>query len=241
MLKLLLNIVQIFIGIYWAGEVARQNPKVDSFVAQLESGYEKFNLGLNDTKIVEGLAALRRIYGWLAVATIIFFFAFSRFFAGSPRLGYLWSLSFIVSLFGWFSIKWCLDHKKTVSEFGPQIALIVFGPLLMGVFDLLMGTPFTQILSGPIQAMPNPWGDQLSLPANPIGFGAVLSLVLAVFFAIYYSVTWLLTAPAAFGSAILIAIPVFLARFVQAVWPRKPFFGFTVLLFAGASLWQLWL
>jgi hypothetical protein len=83
MLEFFLNIVQILIGVYWAGEVARQNPKIDSFVAQLESGYEKFNLSLKDTKIVEGLAALRRIYGWLAVATIIFFFAFSRFFASS--------------------------------------------------------------------------------------------------------------------------------------------------------------
>jgi hypothetical protein len=36
MLKFVLNIVQIVIGVYWAGDVARQNPKIDAFVAQLK-------------------------------------------------------------------------------------------------------------------------------------------------------------------------------------------------------------
>jgi hypothetical protein len=239
MLKLTLNIIQILIGVYWAGEVARQNPKIDNFVAQLESGYGKFNQSIKDANIIEGLSALRKLYGWLAITAFVLLFVLGRFFATSPRLGYFWSVTFAICCFGWFSIKWCLEHKKTVAEFGPQVALIVFGPLWVGVFDLLMGTPFMQILSEPFQKIPNPWGFQFPTFTNPIAFGAVLSGILTFFFAVYYAITWFLTVPTSFVSALFIVVPVFLARFVHVIAPRKPFFGFTVLLFAGATLWQL--
>lgn len=241
MLKLILNIVQIIIGVYWAGDVARQNPKIDAFVAQLELGYDVFNQQVKDIKISEGLVTLRRLYGWTAIALAAVFFLAGRILGTSPKLGVIWSIVFLVSGFGWFSIKWCTEHKKTISQYGSQIALMVFGPLLLGSFDILMGTPFVQIIAEPFNQIPSvvPW--QFPHYTNPIAVGTVMSVILAAFFCVYYAITWVLSAPAAFLSAALVAIPVALARIVHAIAPRKAFFGFTVLIFSVATLWQLWL
>lgn len=241
MLKLTLSLIQILIGIYWAGDVARQNPKIDAFVAQLEDGYGAFNQRLQGIRIGDGLIVLRRIYGWTAVAAAMLFFVLGRYLGQNPVFRTFWSTAFFVSFFGWFSIRWCTEHKRAVSDYGPQVALFVFGPLLMGAFDILMGTPFVQILMEPLNRVPNPWGWTIQQPANSIALGAVLSAFLAVFFAVYYVITWVFAAPAAFVSALVVALPVALARFVYVIAPRKAFFGLTAVVLTLATLWQLWL
>lgn len=241
MLRLLLNLVQIVIAIYWAGDVARQNHKIDAFVAQLELGYGQFNQRLRDVKIVEGLAALQRLYGWVAIVTVASLILFGRLFGGNATAGLAWPSFFLVSVFGWFSIKWCINHRKAVFEYGPQVALLVFGPILMGVLDALTGTPFVQVLAEPFARIPNPWGWQVPRFTNPMALGALMSAVLAAFFGLYYVVAWILSIPAAFASAALVALPVALARIIHVIAPRKAFFGLTVLLFTVATLWQLWL
>ena len=216
MLKLLLTLVQIIIGFYWAGDMARQNPRIDALVTHLENGYGNFNEKLKDAKIIGGLSALRSFYGWLAVAAFSLFFVLPKVIDPSPNFFGFLSLVGLGSVFGWFSIKWCLNHRKTVREFGSQVSLMVFGPILIGAFDLLLQTPFTQILAEGFYRIPLPFGWEVPHLTNPIAIGGAISLLFAVFFGLYYIITWLLTVPAAFASATIILLPVLLARFIHA-------------------------
>ncbi|MBA5637755.1 hypothetical protein H3H37_11890 [Duganella sp. LX20W] len=241
MLKLILTLVQIIIGFYWAGDMARQNPKIDALVTHLEGGYGSFNEKLKSAKIVESLSVLRNFYGWVAVVAFLLFIVLSKIIGPNPNfLGYLSPVG-IGSVFGWFSIKWCLEHRKTVREFGSQASLFVFGPILLGAFDLLLHTQFTQILAEGFYRIPLPLGWEVPHLTNPIAISGVISLLFATFFGLYYILTWLFTVPAAFASAVIILLPVLLARFIHAVAPRKPFVGFTFVLFTAVTLWSLWL
>lgn len=241
MLKLLLTLVQIVIGFYWAGDMARQNPRIDSLVTHLENGYGSFNEKLKDAKVTDGLLALRGFYGWVAVAAFSLFLVLPRFTGPNPSFFGFLSLVGISSVFGWFSIKWCLDHQKTVREFGSQVSLMVFGPILIGAFDLLFNTPFAQILAEGFYRIPLPLGWEVPQLTNPLAIGSAISLLFAAFVGIYYIITWLLTVPAAFASATIILLPVVLARFIHTLAPRKPFVGFTFVLFTLVTLWSLWL
>jgi hypothetical protein len=242
MLKIFLNLILVVVAIYWAGDVARQNSRIDAFVAQLELGYGQFNQRLRDTTIIDGLTTLQRLYGWAAILTVASLFLFGRLFGGNGTVGIVWSSCFLISVFGWFSIRWCISHRRAATEYGSQVALLVFGPTLMGILDVLAGTPFTQLLAEPFGRIPNPWGWENPVStANPMALGAAMSLALAVFFAVYYVITWMLAIPAAFASAVLVALPVAVARFIHVIAPRKAFFGLTVVVFTAATLWQLWL
>lgn len=241
MLKLLFTVVQIIIGFYWAGDMARQNPRIDSLVTHLENGYGSFNEKLKDAKIAESLSALRSFYGWVAIAAFSSFFVLPKVIGPNPGFFGFVSLVGVGSAFGWFSIKWCLDHRKTVREFGSQVSLMVFGPILIGAFDLLFNTPFTQILAEGFYGIPLPLGWEIPHLTNPIAIGGAISLLFATFFGLYYIITWLLTVPAAFASVSIVLLPVALARFIHTVTPRKPFVGFTFVLFTAVTLWSIWL
>ncbi len=241
MLKILLAFVQIIIGFYWAGDMARQNQRIDELVTHLENGYGSFNKKLKDAKIAEGLSSLKKLYGW---STVLFFsmsFALPKFIGSNPSFFSFPLLVSFGSAFGWFSIKWCLHHRKTVQEIGPQVLLMIFSPILLSAFDLLFKIPFIQIFAMSLYSIPLPFGWEIPHFTNPITIGCIFSLLFAIFFAFYYVTTWLLTAPAAFASVTIILLPVLFARFIHTIAPRKPFFGFTFVLFTAATLGSLWI
>jgi len=241
MLKILFACLQILISFYWVGDMARQNPKINDFVAHLENGYGSFNDRLKDVKVVEGLNVLRKFYRYISIASIAAFFILPKIVGPNQLLaGYLSSIG-LASMFGWFSIKWCIDHKNAITGMRPQVGLMIFGPVILGTFDAFMGTQFMAVLSQPLYKIATIFGVHVPHLTNPIAIGGCLSLVFAVFFIIYYIITWLVAAPAAFLSAALVLLPVAAARLIHTVAPRKAFVGLTFVLFATASLGLLWL
>lgn len=241
MLKTILTFVQIVIGFYWAGDMARQNPRVDALVTHLENGYEGFNEKLKDAKIVEGLSMLKRFYGWVAVAIFSMFFALSKILGSNPQFFFFMSLVGLGSVFGWFSIKWCLEHRRTIREFSSNVLIMIFAPILIGIFDFFLHTPFTQVLAEGFYHLPLPDGWEVPHLTNPLAIGGAISLFFATFVGFYYIITWLLTVPAAFASVAIVLLPVLLARFIHVAAPRKPFVGFTFVLFTVVTLGSLWL
>lgn len=236
MLKILCTCLQILIGFYWAGDMARQNPKINDFVAHLENGYGSFNNRLKDIKVIEGLNSLRKVYRYISIASIALFFILPRMIGPNRMLaGYLSTIG-MLSMFGWFSIKWCVDHKSAITGIRPQVGLMIFGPIVLGASDVFLGTPFMAILSQPLYKIATISGFHVPQLTNPIAIGGSLSLVSAAFFLIYYVITWLVAAPAAFLSAALILLPVAAARLIHTIAPRKAFVGLTFILFAAASL-----
>lgn len=238
MLKVTLTFIQLLIAIYWCGAVARQNLKVDNLLLLIEGGYTRFNSRLKDTKVKAGLGQLRSFYGWLAVVTLSFFLLLGRFLSPNTYVPVWLSLLFLGALFGWFSIKWLTQHTAMLKELAPHIALIVFAPLLLGLLDLWLGTPFTILLSDPASQLLNSFGIQAPVLSNPITIGGLLSGLMALSMLAYYLIVWVLAAPTAFLSALVVVLPIMLARLIHTYAPKKNFFGFTALVMLVVSLWM---
>jgi hypothetical protein len=241
MTKIFLNVVLIFISIYWAGEAARQNPKINNFVLQLEKGYQSFNENLQEISILNGLKMLGRLYGWLAISSLFIIFLMSIFSIKNSAFAISLLFSFVASFFSWLSIKWVTEHKKTILEMRPQVVLSVFTPLIMGVSDWKIGTSFIAIFIKSLPSVPLLFGYEVTQDINPILFGLLISLLFLSLLLFYYFTIWIVAAILAFVSAVIISTPVFLARFIHVIAPRKAFFGFTALIFSIALLWQSWL
>jgi hypothetical protein len=222
-----LVLIQVLIGFYWAGDMARQSSKIDTLVSGLEDSYGSFNTRLKDARVMTGLAALRRFYGWIAVVATITLLIFPSIIGPNQAFAGLASVALLMSILGWFSIKWWLDHKNTASEIGSRLALFIFLPLLIAIFDTILSTPFTHILADALYRIP--LLPDLSIPklTSPLAIGSAISALFAVGALFFYLLIWLMTAPIVFLSAVLIALPVLLARFIHTIAPRRAFVGLT--------------
>ncbi|WP_175856640.1 hypothetical protein [Burkholderia anthina] len=132
MLKILFVSLQVLIGYYWAGDMARQNPKINDFVAHLEDGYGNLNDRLKDVRVIEGLNALKNIYRYISILSIASFFILLKIAGPNRLLGDYLSVIGMVSLFGWFSIKWCINHKSAITGMWPHVGLMICGPVALG-------------------------------------------------------------------------------------------------------------
>lgn len=70
---MLVNIGLILVGVYLAGNFARQNPKFDAFLVVIEDGYDGLNRKIKDANIRQGVILLQRIYGVLAFLSVALF------------------------------------------------------------------------------------------------------------------------------------------------------------------------
>lgn len=232
-LSLLIKLMLVVIGIYWAGDATDQNPKIKGAIALIESGYGSFNDRLKHTRIQEGLKWLRKIYGWAAITIMVAFFFLGRWV--NESLGFVLSIIFFASFWGWFSIRWSTEHKKELAEFTPLI-IGVLGPLLIGILDLINGTSLTNAIADlfyiPASAM------ELNVPrvGNPVVIGGTISAICALSLAVLYLLTWLLVVPIVFASVALIALPIWFARLIDLFTPKKPFPGFLIMIIVALTI-----
>lgn len=180
---------------------------------------------------------LRKLYGAIAIAAFALFFVFPKVIGPSVQVAGLLSTAGLTSIFAWLSIKWCLSHKKAAAEFGSQVALLVFGPLVLGIADLVLKTPFTQALVEPLYRMPPPFGIMIPHFTNPLAIGVMFSLVFACVTAALYVVMWVAALPTTAASVALVLLPVVFARFIHLFAPRKAFMGFAIVLAVIATYW----
>lgn len=237
MLKIFLTLLVILISVYWVGEKARRNPKIDAFLSAIEGHYSKLNERLEDATTMNGLRFLRKFYGWISVFLFVGLYAIQRFSQPNSTniLPLFWGFGF--TFMGWFSIKWVIDHKNTISEFSRNNALIVFGPLLLGVFDMIFDTPFTEILAFPFQQIATTLHFYVPEILNPLAIGSAVSLVFLIFFAFYYLLTWAVTVPVFLVSVFAVVLPIQFARLLAAIDRKNTFFWFTVFLMIVISVW----
>lgn len=237
MLKIALTLLVVLISVYWVGEKARRNPKIDAFLSAIEGHYSRLNNRLEDASTISGLRFLRRLYGWASVFLFACLFAFQRFSQQSPTnfLSLFWVFCF--AFMGWFSIKWVIDHKNTISEFSRNNALMIFGPLLMGVFDLVFHTHFTEILLLPFQQAAATLHFNIPEVSNPLAIGGAISLVFLVFFGVYYLLTWAVTVPVFMVSVFTVVLPIKFARVLAQIDRNNTFFWFTVFAMIVISVW----
>jgi hypothetical protein len=147
----------------------------------------------------------------------------------------------MLSFLGWFSIKWCTQHKKAVAEFAPQVALMVCGPLVLALFDHFVDGAIVQQLISPLSRIVAVLGWSLPSSSHPFLQGGVLSVVLVVCFLMFYLFTWALVSPIAFLSLGLIALAVWFAKFIHLIAPVKPFVGLAMVVFVIVTFAPIWL
>jgi hypothetical protein len=237
MLKIALTLLTVLISVYWVGEKARRNPKINEFLSAIEGHYSRLNSRLEDATTISGLRFLRRLYGWAAVFLFVCLFVFQRFSEPSPTslLSLFWVFGF--AFMGWFSIKWVIDHKNTIDEFSKNNALMIFGPLLTGVFDFIFHTHFTEILLAPFQQAAATLHFNIPEISSPLAIGAAVSLVFLVFFGFYYLLTWAVTVPVFMISVFAVVLPIRLARFLAKIDRNNTFFWLSVIVMLVVSVW----
>ncbi|MGL4603836.1 MAG: hypothetical protein ACRCU9_06805 [Iodobacter sp.] len=237
MLKITLSLIAVLISVYWVGEKARRNPKIDAFLSAIEGNYSKFNNRLEDATTKSGLSLLRRFYGWASAFLFACILIFQRLSLQNPRslLPLFWGFGF--TFMGWFSIKWVVEHKKTIGEFSRNNVLIIFGPLTIGIFDLVFHTPFTEILLLPFQQAAATFHFNMPEITNPLAIGGAVSLVFLLFFCIYYLLTWTITAPVFLVSVFAVVLPIKFARALAKIDRNNTFFWFTVFAMCIISFW----
>ncbi|AMK76912.1 MULTISPECIES: hypothetical protein [Methylomonas] len=237
MLKIILTCFVVLISVYWVGEKARRNPKIDAFLSSIEGHYSTINEWLEDSTTMAGLKFLRRLYGWLSIILCILLFATSHF--SPPNWSSTLSLFsvFAFMFMGWFSIKWVTEHKNTIAELSRDDVLIIFSPVFLGVFDVLFKTPFVNIFVLPLQHMADSLHITIPQISNPVALGSIISLILFAFFAFYYLLTWAITVPVFLISVFSVILPIQIARLLAAIDRENTFFWFTVFVMVVISIW----
>lgn len=237
MLKIFLTLLVVLISVYWVGEKARNNPSIDLFLSSIEGHYSSLNERLKDATVVMGLRFLRRLYGWASIFFFICLFAMQYFLQPDPinLLPLFWA--FALTFMGWFSIKWVIDHKSTVSEVSKNNVLIIFGPLLMGVFDICFNTKFTEAVVIPLKQAALALHLPVTGMSNPLAIGGALSLIFLAFFCIYYLLTWVVTVPMFIVSVFAVVLPIKFAHLLAKIDRSNTFFWFTVFAMVVISVW----
>ncbi|PYB97528.1 hypothetical protein DMX04_21055 [Pseudomonas koreensis] len=236
MLKIVLTCIAFFCGTYFIGEKIRRNPKIDAFLGVLEGSYTRINQHLENSSVRSGLMILRKFYGWITLILFGALFFIMYVFPGSTGIFLGVSQLFFLTFMGWFSIKWAIDHKATLTEHWKTHSLMIFGPLLMGVMDTFVGTPFTQALSQPLEHLPGALHvSVIGLP--PLAVGALYSGFCLVVFLLYYLMTWIITTPVLIASVLVIALPIHFARLLTAIDRENTFLWFAICVAGVCAIW----
>jgi hypothetical protein len=235
-MKLFLTLIAALSGLYLAGDMIRQNQKLDALLSTAENFYSVLNRKLLTANIVSGLRVLQRLYGFLAVVLLIIFVLGSLYGWQNSAWKAMVATSLIFALIAWFSILWCLDHKRVVSAALPNAALFVVGPLAIGLMDLLLGSNFTSIFASQISQLLQTLHVSGQLPSNPVATGAITAAMFAVFWLLQYMLAWFLCFPFSLMALIIAATILSLAKAIDTFAPKKPFVGLVAFLFLASTL-----
>ncbi|MGO4574100.1 hypothetical protein [Microvirga sp. 2TAF3] len=234
---LLIALLTAFVAIYGMGSAARQHTKVDEVLTLIECGYGSFNNRLKRASIHEGLKSLKKVYGWATVIVVVAFFILGRSVEANKALGSVLSVAFVATFLGWFSIQWSTEHKKELAKSAPLV-LAALGPLVIGAIDFVSGTSWINTSAEPFYTLMAGIGLNVPHVNNPAVLGGIISAIFAVSFAIFYLLTWLIVAPIAFASVALIALPIWFAKVVDLIAPKKAFPGFIMIVTVALALWE---
>ncbi|MEN3032021.1 hypothetical protein [Chromobacterium amazonense] len=243
MLKFCLQLLLTLISAYWAGKTFRENERIDRFVTNLEIGYTAINKKIKTANEHDALMKVKKFYGWSCIIGLILFFASSWLLGNHNMLMPTISMIVLFSFAGWFSIKWCTNHKKTIREILPTALKIVLSPIGAALLDKFFGTKLISSLTLPFQDIPQPIYS--FIPHINLNGLAEISISMSIFLLagmlLYYVLTWIMLAPIAFASIALTLAPIKLARFIDKITPNNAFAGLTFIIALIASIALIYL
>lgn len=238
MTNALLEVVATIITIYWIGDKAKQNAKLDTLVSTVESGYGSLNARLRKSSITVGLAALQKVYLYLMVGSIIIFFSLNRFFdiSGEKQIILIWMMC-IPSIL-WMSIKWYTNHKAVLKESIKPFLMVTLSPFLLLILGYLADEPIINALVNDFRQVELPFGWSIPEVINPLHVVLWISFGMAVASVFYYVVACIVFLPAVLLSFLCVAMPIQFAKIVNSYCPKTPLIGFTVFLYVAIRIVQ---
>ncbi len=225
MLEIIIVIFQVATSFYWTGELARQNPRVDSTFKYIEDGYKTFNTQLMEQKFDFGLGELRNVYKKLI---ILYFFVsivlgLIAEWGGNDLVNRLLQLSPVILILILLVIAFtfsALSYSALIEQDEREKETAEHHIALFIIFILPGGILTENILA--MEFIHEKVSNESDLISGLVGFltaGILVKLYLKHLspFFVYLSIQF-------------IKFPTYVATRIHKAYPAKPFFGVTVLL-----------
>lgn len=227
-MKFFLIFIQALLGVYLAGELARQNGKVNAFISQIENNYETWNERIRHLDIKKAVIFLKKIYAIISITITIAFFLTYHYFPEYKEMNDHFSMVAVFFIFLWVTLQWYTEDKK-ISDFKYQFFIFIASPLIMGFCDFFTGSNFIQEMAKIYSTMANGLGFNPPLTGGPIYLGLMMAVFGFILIAVQYIYTAIISYPVAMLSIAIVAFPIYFARIVHGFNPKKSFAGFAVI------------
>ncbi|EZQ01313.1 hypothetical protein [Acinetobacter sp. Ver3] len=230
-MKNILAFFQVLIGLYFLGDLIRQNPKIDGFLQNTEKKFSNWNHKLKDSNAKSVLFLLKKIHGYLSIIFIIIFLVIQKLWPSQIYLLHLLSAAFVACIFVWLSLTWTIDHKNMIISMAKQVAFLSVTPFIAGIMDYLFSLNFTAIFVQIYNTLAQTLHLEPSGMHHPIIMGLVGSLILTSLFVIYYIIMWVISLPTLLIFLLFMLSAQRIAKLINSIAPKQPLMGLAVILF----------
>lgn len=234
MTKELAFAINVIASMYFMGGLLTQHQKARELVVFLDSGFLAF---LKMTKSQQPLLIIKFILKLFGVLAVVGFFGIlvSLFFKIQSNVLII-TLSIVTLISGLISgsLLWVLHHKKVFKQFFEMLLLFGAGALLLPFMDYFSGSNLTHLFSVMLSEGMSPIisysPDDGILSETIYVWGVYSGIVLFM-----YITSWLYAAPIAILSCFIIAMPIWVARAIDKMFPKQP----VVIVFLAMWLYSL--
>lgn len=241
MLKGIVTVMQILVGVYFMGNIARQNPKFKAFIVVLEDGYGNVNNKIKDARLTEGIVFLQLIYGFVAISSAVIFFLTAYAVPEQENVKFICSMGFVFGFIGWASVSWCMQHRKAISENAWVFLLMMVSPFAMALLEKQSGISLIRYTLEPLFHIFKVMGFHVDLPTDIWSQAGILSCMLLFVVLMQYIFSWILSIPVLLLTIFIVISMIYFARLVNLIAPDKSFSGFMIILFILLTVVQNYL
>ncbi|QEU44079.1 hypothetical protein F3X94_23485 [Raoultella planticola] len=231
MLKAIVTILQILVGLYCLGHVIRQNPKFDAFLLVVENGYGGINNKLKDARLYDGICTLRLMYGFIGFLAFLLIFLTPYLTSAPQPYLLICGACFIISIIGWGSISWCLQHNEILLDNILFLSIFLLSPFLMAFLEERTNTPLLWYPLESIFIMLHSMNIDIDPPRNIFIQACIFSATLVFFMFVQYLFNWLISIPVLLLTIFIVLLTSSFAKIVNLFFPKNAFAGLMAILF----------
>ncbi|MFN1516967.1 hypothetical protein [Vibrio owensii] len=208
-------------SMYFMGDKLAQHDKAQEIAQSLDSGFLSFLKLVKDQKPLELIKFLLKFFGIVAVAGFVGFLLLGMLKIQSAILVNVFSVAIVVATALSGSLIWVVHHKEVMKYFIGAILLFGGASLLMPVMDIFGGVNLTHVIATMMSSTLAPIIDYVP-EAGSYNEAFYVASVYVGFFVFMYLTSWIYAAPTAIFACSLVALPIWLARLIDKLFPKKP-------------------
>lgn len=231
MLKAMETILEVIVGIYCLGNIARQNPKFDAFLILLEDGYGKINEKIKETSVKDGVQLLQKTYRFMVLIFFLLLLVGNSLSLNNEQYIFIFTIGFCISLLSFGGVSWCLQHKKMVSDNLWIALIIVISPFFLAFLESQSEMSLLDRFSKPLLNLLTQFGFFIDFNIGVWDLAFMISVILLVMIIVQYMFAWILSLPILLLSIIIVVLIINFAKLVNTFAPKKAFAGLIVVIF----------